>query len=518
MDASQLEELRYRAEAELRLKQVLSEKQGEIETNWFTWLRTLFPDYVSAPFAAHHKEFWNWMWAINDKAPRPMVMVLNRGGGKSTMAELSSVYVGAKNLRAYVWYIRSTQDRANDSVGNIQELLETYKIENYYPGLGDRMTGKFGQVRGWRRNFLRTNSGFTVEAVGLDTAVRGARVGEHRPDFIIFDDIDDTKDTPIITKRKEDIIKYAILPAAKYNAGVVAIQNLLIADGIFARLVSGEADYLRDKQLIGPIKAVDDLVYEFSTDTNRYTITGGTPTWKGMTKEICEDFIARWGLTSFLREAQHEVQQVDGGMFSHIEYQHIRREDLPPLLRVVTWMDPAISHTDKSDSCAIQIDGIDEEGVIYRLYSWERVESPLEAMVHAILKGMEFGSSKVGVETDQGGDTWLSVYELACQAVVKRGHFIEGTVFPAFDSEKASSTQKGKIERSRMALADYENGRIIHVLGTHPVLEVALNRFPASKPYDLVDAAFYGWYDLRGKPKRYKAGTWGQTVPKRQNG
>jgi len=509
IDAARMEEIKYKAEARLRLEQVLTQQRGVIEESWKIWLTTLFKEYVSSPFAKHHKTFWDWLWDVGEDSPKPIVMVLNRGGGKSTMAELSAVFIGARELRSYVWYIRSTQDRANDSVGNIQELLETHRIENYYPGLGNRMTGKFGQVRGWRRNFLRTENGFTVEAVGLDTAVRGARIGEHRPDWIIFDDIDDTKDTPVITKRKEDIIKFAILPAAKYNAGVVAIQNLLIADGIFARLVSGEADYLRNKLLIGPIKAVDDLAYEFDNKHNRYKITKGQPTWKGMDIAVCENFIARWGLTSFLREAQHEVQQVDGGMFSHIDYKHVAPDEVPPLVRVVTWMDPAISHTDKSDSCAIQIDGIDEEGYIYRLYSWERIESPLEAMVHAIRKSFEFGASKVGVETDQGGDTWRSVYDIACQTVIKRGIVSPNSPFPAFDSAKAASHQKGKIERSRMALADYENGRIIHVLGTHPVLEVALNRFPAAKPYDLVDAAFYGWYDLRGKPKQHKAGTWG---------
>jgi hypothetical protein len=45
-------------------------------------------------------------------------------------------------------------------------------------------------------------------------------------------------------------------------------------------------------------------------------------------------------------------------------------------------------------------------------------------------------------------------------------------------------------------LTDYERGRIIHVLGTHEVLERALKRFPVQKPYDLVDAAGWSWRDL----------------------
>jgi len=47
-------------------------------------------------------------------------------------------------------------------------------------------------------------------------------------------------------------------------------------------------------------------------------------------------------------------------------------------------------------------------------------------------------------------------------------------------------------------LEDYERGKIIHVQGTHHILEKALNRAFVKKPFDLADAAFYGWNDLRG--------------------
>jgi hypothetical protein len=53
-------------------------------------------------------------------------------------------------------------------------------------------------------------------------------------------------------------------------------------------------------------------------------------------------------------------------------------------------------------------------------------------------------------------------------------------------------------------LVDYEQGRIVHVLGTHESLERSLRRFLIRKPYDLVDAAYWSWFDLRGR--RYKSG------------
>ena len=60
-----------------------------------------------------------------------------------------------------------------------------------------------------------------------------------------------------------------------------------------------------------------------------------------------------------------------------------------------------------------------------------------------------------------------------------------------------------KTHRASQMLTDYEKGRITHVYGTHGVLEKGLRRFPKTKPFDLVDAAFWAWRDLRpGKRKR----------------
>jgi hypothetical protein len=45
-------------------------------------------------------------------------------------------------------------------------------------------------------------------------------------------------------------------------------------------------------------------------------------------------------------------------------------------------------------------------------------------------------------------------------------------------------------------VADYERGRVVHVLGHHEILERALRRFPVAKPYDLHDAAYWSWREL----------------------
>ena len=267
--------------------------------NWHNWLTTLFPRYVG-DFAPHHREMWQWAWSIRrGKSPRPFVAVWPRGGGKSTSAELASVLVGARKQRKYVLYVRSTQEQADTTISNISAMLESPTVEAYYPELGQRMVGKYGNSKGWRRNRLRTSAGLTIDGIGLDTAARGARVDEDRPDLIIFDDIDEKHDSSQKTKKKIEIITTSLLPAGSADAAVLCIQNLIIPNGVFSQLVDGRADFLHNRIVSGPHPAVDGLTYEQRPEGG-FVITGGTPLWSGQDLAVCQRQINDWGVAAFL--------------------------------------------------------------------------------------------------------------------------------------------------------------------------------------------------------------------------
>jgi phage terminase large subunit-like protein len=167
------------------------------------------------------------------------------------------------------------------------------------------------------------------------------------------------------------------------------------------------------------------------------------------------------------------------------------------LERVVVWVDPAVTSTDQSDAHGIQADGIADD-IIYRLYSWEGRTSPDDVIRRAILKAVELGAECVGVETDQGGDTWQSVYDRVWDALVTAGAIPDGAPKPLFRQEKAGAGHGPKAHRASQMLAAYERGEIVHVVGTHGPLEAGLRRFPLTKPFDLADAAYWAWHDLAG--------------------
>lgn len=273
---------------------------------WEAWLTTMFGPYVRAGFADRHLDFWTWVWALSrGLRPAPFIGIWPRGGGKSTSAELATVSIGARAARSYVLYICETQDQADEHVGNVASMLESPLLERYYPSLASRRVGKYGNAKGWRREQLRTASGFNVSGIGLDVARRGAKLDEYRPDFIVIDDIDDVSDTPHVTEKKIATLSKSLLPAGSIDCAVLGVQNLIHANSIFSRFVDGRADFLTDRIISGPYKAIDGLIYTIVD--GQPIITNGDPTWLGQDRERAQDQMRTWGISSFLSESQQEV-------------------------------------------------------------------------------------------------------------------------------------------------------------------------------------------------------------------
>jgi hypothetical protein len=284
---------------------------------WRLWLRALFPRYFTHDFAPFHQEFWAWVWAIrHGTRPTPFVGIWPRDTGKSTDAEVACVALAAGRVRRYGLYLSRTQDQADDHVGNVSALLESDAVGERYPALSDRALGKFGASKGWRHNRLRTRLGFTLDAVGLDRAVRGIKLEEQRPDFMILDDLDTESDSPTVVGKNVRTLTRKILPLGSDDVAVLAVQNLVHDESIFGRLAgasSTPADFLADRTLSGPHKALNGFAYE--RRGTRTVITGGEPTWAGLDLEACQQRIDRDGIDAFLAECQHERQRPEGVAF-----------------------------------------------------------------------------------------------------------------------------------------------------------------------------------------------------------
>ena len=510
-------------------QRVVERDLRRLEDDWRRWVRAMFPGHVSdedgdfVPFGKQHERFWDHLWSIRlGVRPDPSLYGWPRGQAKSTSMEMGTVALGARRIRPYGLYLCNLQDQANEHVTNVRDMISNSDgIARFYPELAARAVGKYGHSEGWNRTRLSTASGFTVDAIGLDTASgRGKKFKIHRPGFIIIDDIDDQADSPAAVVKKILALKNRILPTGSSDVAVIGGQNMVHPGSIFSHLFgvgdaapgSGaaspiELDFLADRVTDGPIKAVEGLEYERLPpgrpegfeDRARYLITAGEATWEGMDLAACQRIIDTEGISAFLEERQHEVNAPPGGMYDHIEFERCTYSEVPwaAIERGSVWVDPAVTNHDGSDSHAIQADALHADGRIFRLYSWEGRTSPEDSMRRAILKAVELGFEKVGVETDQGGDTWRSVFREAKKALVDEGLITQQQADRvAFDFGKAGAGHGSKVHRNSLMLSEYERGTFVHVIGTHNVLERALKRFPKTKPLDLADAAYWSWHDL----------------------
>ena len=496
--------------------------RADLEKGWRRWVRRIFPHHFSdedgdfVPFSEGQERFWDHLWSIErGVGPKAAFFGLPRGQGKSTSLETGAVALGARGIRSYGVYVSGTQDQANEHVGNIQSAIEESDgLRRLYPMMARRGVNPYGHSEGWNQRRLVTASGFAVDALGLDTAsARGKKFKIRRPGFIVLDDIDGKKDGPEAVAKKISALVDTILGSGARDVAILGGQNMIHPLSIFARLFGvadpslEEPDFLTDRITVGPIPAVRDLEHERLPaghpkgwpDRPRYVITGGTPTWEGMDLATCQYWVDKLGIGAFRREFQHDTEAPPGGMYDHIEFEHCEWSDVPwaAIERVTVWVDPAVTSKDGSDSQAIQADALHADGRIFRLFSWEAVSSPLETMKKAVLKAVELGAGKVGVETDQGGDTWISVFREALDALVEEGEITqEQADRVSFDSDKAGAGHGSKVHRNSLMLSDYERGRFVHVKGTHRALERSLKRFPKTKPLDLADAAYWSWHDL----------------------
>jgi hypothetical protein len=326
-----------------------TEKARRKHYDYESHLRRVYPRYLWYEFSAPHHNLWKWADAIRkDGNVRPLVAIWPRDRGKSTHGEIVAADMGARNKRTYCMYVSGTQDQADKHVATIGSMLESREMEEFNPAMGTPKIGKNGS-RSWNRSILTCSNGYTVEAIGLNKAVRGQKIDWARPDLVIFDDVDEKHDTENTIKKKREIITTSILPALSPNGAVLFVQNLIHAESIAAELAKppneqGAATYLTDRIIDGPHKAVENLEYEMQEDGEkfRWIITNGEALWNGFDIEVCEDEINKVGPDSFELESQHNIEADNPMALLTTEIMNkARRENHPDLVQIAVGVDPS---------------------------------------------------------------------------------------------------------------------------------------------------------------------------------
>lgn len=460
--------LRAKAAAELELRRRRANRAAAIPADWRIRIPAMFAPYFRHPFSDPHVAVWEWANAIKiDSSPAPLIAIWPRSRGKSTTAEAVVADLGVRKARTYCMYVCETQDQADKHVQTVARMLEQDSVAQFAPDIGKPRVSKNGN-RSWNRQVVQTATGYVIEAIGLNKATRGQKIDWARPDLIVPDDIDSQHDSELTIKKKMEILTDSIFPAGSTNCAVLFAQNLIHASSIASSLAKqpgeeGAADFLMNRIVSGPFKAVEGLEYELQPDGDlfRWVITKGRSLWAGFDISICENELNRVGPTAYEREFQHEVDNDDpNALMTAEDFNRTRVNEHPDLVQVAVAVDPPGGATE----CGIVAGGKAKIGADWHGYTLEDNSQPAgvspEKWAIEVLKSYHRHKADViFVETNFGGD----MAEATIRSAKWRSE--EGKVFVDGARVKivAVHASRGKAVRAQPVATLFQQGRGHHV-------------------------------------------------------
>lgn len=307
-------------------------KAADLESQgWRTWLMTVFPFWFSESFSKEHEAYWELHWNTLhkirnkdkiDDAEMVRLLLLGRGLGKSATAEAARIMRGCLRGKGYSLVISETDDQAQEHLGNARLLIEhpDSRLTEFYPdmAIAENADALKGMPTADRKEMFICKNGYIFRAKGLTAKMRGLRVGIHRPDDILLDDIDDVLDSLAVSKSKLKLITASILPVqAREYVTVDFAQNMISEHSVVNQIYTGRAEGLAERTVIGPAPAFTTLDVETYFDDDgrpRHRILeSSVPSWDGLNIDRAQKFLNDSGLEVFMAEYQNEFSQFSSG-------------------------------------------------------------------------------------------------------------------------------------------------------------------------------------------------------------
>jgi phage terminase large subunit-like protein len=206
-----------------------------------------------------------------------------------------------------------------------------------------------------------------------------------------------------------------------------------------------------------PIKLLRDWTNR--TDSSIYITRGSTfDNAKNLSASALTELQARYAGTRTGRQELYGelLEDADGALWTRdlIENSRVTADKLPPFIRVVVAIDPAVTSGENSDETGIVTAGLTADGHYYVLADNTLRETPERWAREAVNAYNEWKADRVVAETNNGGDMVILLLR---------------QVQPNIPTKKLTAT-RGKRVRAEPISALYEQGRVHHV-GAFPKLE-----------------------------------------------
>jgi predicted phage terminase large subunit-like protein len=324
------------------------------------------------------------------------------------------------------------------------------------------------------RNQTRRANGFVFMAKGADSASLGLKVGEKRPDVLLFDDIEPGESNysdHLVRQRKETLLS-VLFPLNDWATvgivGTTTMPNSLIDQ--MRKVQAAQADYEGDPALFR--ESLDPDTRWVVDENIRVHYWPVIREVDGIEESLWPE---RWSMEelnrdrhtrAFAKNMMNRPISADGGYWDEEDIDIDQPEFYK---RTLISVDPAVTTAKKSDYTGIAVASLGSDGKVYIRHA-EQVKMDSDSLnkkVSGLIE--EYGCGVCVVETNQGGDLWKQVFNnIPCKFV--------------------SIRQKEKKEvRAAQAVDFYKRGAVKHTAHFH-VAEEQMLAFPHVTHDDVVDA------------------------------
>lgn len=407
-----------------------------------------------------------------------------RETGKSTWWFLIlPLWAAANERRRFAVAFAHADNQATGHLATFKRELETNALLRAdFPDLCEpARKPSSGSTLADRQGMLHTQSGFVFAARGVDTASLGLKVGEIRPDLLVFDDIepDEARYSPDLAEKRKGTITDALLPL-NIRAAVVMVGTVTMPGSIMHQMVrvahgsdDPELQWIRDEKIV--------------PHHHEPILTNPDGTERSMWPE-------KWSLSwlcsmrhtrSFKKNYANDPMGRDGDYWTADDFTYATLGS--EATRWILQLDPAVTTKGTSDYTGWAVIAYrpsipvrDGERTLPSKPIAEVVAAgkvrlageSLRAFVLSILTTYE-AIRAVRVEVNQGGELWYTVlHDMPVKVLVH-------------------TSNESKEVRFAFALDLYHRGHVIH-RETLRELEEQMVSFPKAPYDDIADAAVCG--------------------------
>ena len=411
-----------------------------------------------------------WRDPVTDPGQDRVAEIAPRGCGKSTWWFLILILWAAANVHArFVAAFSDTAAQAEAHLATMRTEMDTNPLLRHdYPALCRPSRRKSGATLADRQGMLHTASGFVFGARGVDSSSLGMKVGRHRPEVIILDDIepDEANYSALLATKRLGTLLDAILPLNIY-ARVLIVGTVVMPGSVMHQLVKSAHG------LEGTPAWIKDEGFEAHHYRAIATNDDGTERSIWPEKWSLGWLQSRRHTREYAKNYDNDPMARDGVYWNRNDF---RFGTVEGITRTALYIDPAVTAKKTSDFTGLAVVAYSPSAkkVLVRYATGVRlIGQPLVDAVTKVLADYP-EITRVVVEVNQGGDLWPAVF----------------AGLPGV-SVHTSTASVSKEVRFAEALRWYQRGAVVHERQL-PVLQEQMVGFPRAAYDDVADAAVAG--------------------------